>query len=176
MIFTFAHFSRRLLALLLLLSFTLSPAASVLAEAQPDAQASDSVSEDEAVSQESPAPAKGYILLTYSGGSFWLPLPESEDYTLPVQQVRDDGTEEINLIHVTPDGFYMESSTCENQDCVNQGMVTLENRHSRILYNAVLCLPNMVSLALYTPEEILEMYASAPAPAESTEPADENNQ
>ena len=92
------------------------------------------------------------------------------------QQVRDDGTEEVNLIHVTPDGFYMESSTCENQDCVDQGMVTLENRDSRILYNAVLCLPNMVSLALYTPEEILEMYASAPAPADDAETADENNQ
>ena len=116
------------------------------------------------------------LVLTYSGGSFWLPLPESEDYTLPVQQVRDDGTEEVNLIHVTPDGFYMESSTCENQDCVDQGMVTLENRDSRILYNAVLCLPNMVSLALYTPEEILEMYASAPAPADDAETADENNQ
>ena len=128
-----------LLMLLLLLSFTLSPAASVLAEAPTDAPASGSVSqEEEPAPQESAAPAKGY-------------------------QVRDDGTEEVNLIHVTPDGFYMESSTCENQDCVNQGMVTLENRHSRILYNAVLCLPNMVSLALYTPEEILEMYASAPA-------------
>ncbi|MBQ2462398.1 MAG: hypothetical protein II504_08195 [Clostridia bacterium] len=171
------RFSVCLLMLLLLLSFTLSPAAPVLAEAPTDAPASGSVSqEEEPAPQESAAPAKGYILLTYSGGSFWLPLPESEDYTLPVQQVRDDGTEEVNLIHVTPDGFYMESSTCENQDCVDQGMVTLENRDSRILYNAVLCLPNMVSLALYTPEEILEMYASAPAPADDAETADENNQ
>ena len=134
-----------LLMLLLLLSFTLSPATPVLAEAPTDAPASGSVSqEEEPAPQESAAPAKGYILLTYSGGSFWLPLPESEDYTLPVQQVRDDGTEEVNLIHVTPDGFYMESSTCENQDCVGQGEISLDNYKTRILSTYIICLPNEV--------------------------------
>ncbi len=115
---------------------------------------------DGSMEDTAPEPAKGYILLTYSGGSYWLPLPEEEDYTLPIRQLRQDGTEECNLLHVTPDGFYMEESTCENQDCVQQGHVTLDNRQERILYNMVICLPNQVSLALYTPEEILEMYTS----------------
>ena len=164
-----------LLSLLVLMVFTVSPVMPVSAEAsehtEPPAENS-----TENSSEEQPAVAKAYILLTYSGGSFWLPLPETEDYTLPVRQVRDDGTEEVNLIHVTPEGFYMESSTCENQDCVEQGIVTLENRHERILYNAVLCLPNMVSLELYTPEEILEMYASSASGTDGeTSPSTENN-
>ena len=164
-----------LLSLLFLMVFTVSPVMPVLAEASESAEPS-AENRPEDSSEEKPAVAKAYILLTYSGGSFWLPLPETEDYTLPVRQVRDDGTEEVNLIHVTPEGFYMESSTCENQDCVEQGIVTLENRHERILYNAVLCLPNMVSLELYTPEEILEMYASSASGTDGeTSPSTENN-
>ena len=51
----------------------------------------------------------------------------------------------------------MEKSTCENQDCVNQGLVTLENRDARVLYNMIVCLPNQVMLELYTYDEIMEM-------------------
>jgi hypothetical protein len=51
----------------------------------------------------------------------------------------------------------MEDSTCENHDCVEQGMVTLENRDERILSNMIICLPNQVTLQLFTPEELLEM-------------------
>ena len=61
------------------------------------------------------------------------------------------------MIHLTPDGVYMEDSTCANHDCVNQGTVTLENRNDRILGNMIICLPNQVTLQLYTPEEILTM-------------------
>ena len=101
--------------------------------------------------------------MTLSSGAYWLPLPEEEDYTFPIRQVREDGTEELNLLHVTPEGFYMESSTCENQDCVEQGLVTLENRSERILGGWVICLPNLVYLELYTPEEILALYMSSDA-------------
>lgn len=156
-----------LLSVLLCFSSLYAPAGRALCEA----------AQETASAEETAAPAKAYILLTYSGGSFWLPLPESEDYTLPVRQLREDGTETVNLIHVTPNGFYMESSTCEGQDCVHQGEVTLENRDERILYNAVLCLPNMVSLALYTPDEILEMYASpSSGTADAQEAESENRQ
>ena len=68
-----------------------------------------------------------------------------------------DGTEVENVIHLTPDGVYMEDSTCENHDCVEQGEVTLENREERILSNMIICLPNQVWLQLFTPEEVLEM-------------------
>lgn len=168
-----------LLSLLFLAVFLLPASRCAAAEAGeettvPEAE-TDTPADGGSTQAEAPV-AKGYILLSFSGGSFWLPLPESEDYTLPIRQTREDGTEELNLIHVTPEGFYMESSTCENQDCVEQGIVTLENRNQRILYNAVLCLPNMVSLALYTPEEILEMYApAAGASGEKSSPSTENN-
>ena len=58
----------------------------------------------------------------------------------------------------------MESSNCDNQDCVGQGEVTLENRDSRILFNMVICLPHRLTLELLTREEaearLLEAYAA----------------
>ena len=68
-----------------------------------------------------------------------------------------DGTEAVNTIHLTPEGVYMEDSTCQGHDCVQQGEVTLDNRNERILGNMIICLPNQVTLQLYTPEELLEM-------------------
>ena len=35
--------------------------------------------------------------------------------------------------------------------------LTLENREERILGNMIICLPNQVTLQLFTPEELLEM-------------------
>ena len=61
------------------------------------------------------------------------------------------------MVHISSEGVYMEKSTCENQDCVNQGLVTLENRDARVLYNMIVCLPNQVMLELYTYDEIMEM-------------------
>ena len=122
------------------------------------ASAEDSGTGSETATDLSASPARGYILLSFSQGSYWLPLPDEEDYTLPIHQTRPDGKEELNLIHVTPEGFYMEESTCENQDCVEQGMVTLDNRKERILGGYVICLPNEITLVLYTPEEILQMF------------------
>ena len=59
----------------------------------------------------------------------------------------------------------MEDSTCENHDCVDQGLVTLENRTDRILSNMIICLPNQVILQLYSPEEVLDMVLRGmPAP------------
>ncbi|MBQ8161668.1 MAG: NusG domain II-containing protein [Clostridia bacterium] len=115
-------------------------------------------SEEEDAAQPHPAP--GYVLLRLTDGAYWLPLPEEGEYSLPIRQTATDGTEIVNVIHLTPDGVNMESSTCENQDCVQQGSVTLENRHERLLGGWIICLPNQVSLELYTPEEVLELYAT----------------
>ena len=114
----------------------------------------------EADAQATAKPAAGYVLVSYASGAFWLPLPESEDYSYPLSQLLSDNSVATNLIHVTPEGVYMEASTCDNQDCVEEGMVTLENKDTRILANWIVCLPNQVSLQLYTPEEILAAYAS----------------
>ena len=51
----------------------------------------------------------------------------------------------------------MKSSTCDNQDCVKQGVVTLENMEERLLGNMIICLPNQVTLSLYTTEELLAL-------------------
>lgn len=103
------------------------------------------------------SPAKGYVLVSTATQTGWLPLPEEGEYSYDLKQILPDGTEAVNTIHLTPEGVYMEASTCENHDCVKQGMVTLENRKDRILSNMIICLPNQVYLQLFTPEEILEM-------------------
>ena len=99
--------------------------------------------------------AAGYVRVTSPTRSGWLPLPAEEDYVVPLRQLREDGTEAVNTIHLTPAGVYMESATCENQDCVHQGEVTLDNISSRILGNMIICLPNQVVLELYSAEELL---------------------
>ena len=104
-----------------------------------------------------PQPAKAYVLVSTATQSGWLPLPEEGEISYPLRQVLPDGTEAVNTIHLTPDGVYMEDSTCQGHDCVEQGEVTLENRGERILGNMIICLPNQVCLQLYTPEEVLEM-------------------
>ena len=103
-----------------------------------------------------PKPAKAYVLVSTATQVGWLPLPEEGEISYPLKQVLPDGTEAENVIHLTPEGVYMEDSTCENHDCVDQGMVTLENRYERILSNMIICLPNQVVLQLLTPEEVLE--------------------
>lgn len=64
----------------------------------------------------------------------------------------------VNVIEVTEDSVWMAESTCDNQDCIYQGTVTLENKDERVLKNMILCLPNEVILELYTYEELLAAY------------------
>ena len=108
--------------------------------------------------EESASPAKAYVLVSTATQSGWLPLPEEGEVSYPLKQVLPDGTEAVNVIHLSEDGVYMEDSTCANHDCVEQGEVTLDNRKERSLGNMMICLPNQVSLQLYTPEEILDLY------------------
>lgn len=129
--------------------------------ADPGSEALEERPEDGA-DEAGPQPANGYVYVSAATQSGWLPLPEEDDYTYSLKQILQDGTEAVNLIHLTPDGVYMEDSTCENHDCVHQGIVTLENRKDRILGNMIICLPNQVCLELYTPEEILEMTQAEP--------------
>ena len=133
-----------------------APAATLEPEAMP-AEGSDD-------SNEAPQPAAAYVLVSTATQSGWLPLPEEGEVTFPLKQTLPDGTEAVNLIHLTPEGVYMEDSTCANHDCVDQGIVTLENRKERILGNMIICLPNQVCLQLYTPEEILALYEGEAQP------------
>ena len=133
------------------------PAAMTETEA-PAAEAPIEAPEDGAdAAEDEPAPARGYVLVSSPSRTGWLPLPDEGEYAYSLKQVLPDGTETENVIHVTPEGVYMEDSTCENHDCINQGEVTLDNRKDRILGNMIICLPNQVYLELHTPEEVLEM-------------------
>lgn len=130
-----------------------APADAPAESQEPQAQATQAPLEED---ETPPTPARGYVLVTSATQNGILPLPEEEPYSYELRQVLPDGTETVNVIHVTPDGVCMEDSTCENHDCVQQGTVTLENRNDRILSNMIICLPNQVYLELLTPEEILE--------------------
>ena len=103
-------------------------------------------------------PAESYLIVKTAGGVY-LPIPLNSDNAFTVKQ--SDGSE--NTVHIGKNSFYMESSNCENQNCVEQGEVTLENRDTRILLNTVVCLPHRLSLELLSAEEaralLLDYYA-----------------
>ena len=102
--------------------------------------------EEEAPPETGTENAVAYVFVSSPTQSGWLPLPEEGAYSYHLRQVNEDGSESENVIHLTPEGICMESATCDNQDCVMQGMVTLENRYERILSNMIICLPNQVFL------------------------------
>lgn len=114
----------------------------------------------EAEPSATPQPAKGYVLVSTATRMGFLPLPEEGEYSYHLEQVLPDGTPAENVIHVSAEGVWMEESTCDNHDCIDQGEVTLDNRKDRILGNMIICLPNQVTLQLLTPEEIEEMVQS----------------
>ena len=107
-------------------------------------------------------PADSYLLLTTANGTR-APIPLNADNALKITQA--DGSE--NVIHVGKDSFYMESSNCENQNCVQQGEVTLDNRETRILFNMVICLPHNLRLELVTRDEAESFLAQMLALEES---------
>lgn len=96
-------------------------------------------------------PARAYLLVTV-GGTVYEPIPMYEAGRYTVRR-----GDYVNVIEVTEDSVKMAESTCANQDCVEQGVVSLDNRDDRVLRNMIICLPNDVALELYTYEEILEI-------------------
>ena len=107
-------------------------------------------------------PAESYLVLTTSNG-IHAPVPLNEDNEFKLTQA--DGSE--NVVHIGKNSFYMASSNCENQNCVEQGEVTLENRETRILFNMVICLPHNLSLQLLDRAEAEELLAELYAAAEA---------
>ena len=109
-------------------------------------------------------PAESYLIVRSPSG-LYAPIPLNEDNSFRIRQ--ENGDE--NVVHIGKNSFYMESSNCENQNCIGQGEVTLENRETRVLFNMVICLPHGISLELLTREEayalLLETYAAEQAQA-----------
>ncbi|MGN0777441.1 MAG: NusG domain II-containing protein [Candidatus Ventricola sp.] len=92
---------------------------------------------------------RGYVVLTVGGRQYGEPIPMDRDKIITLKQ--DDG--KINKVHITPETVYMESSTCENQDCVGQGEVHVDTYKSRILGTYIICLPNSVSIEMIPAED-----------------------
>ena len=119
----------------------------------------------EEAAEPTPAPTAipyaGYVYVLCGEQYRWYPLPleDQEEYEINVRQTGEDGTEYVNTIHFTHDGVYMAYSTCENQDCVNEGLVTLTNKDERVLGSWIVCLPQQVSLQLYTADELMALLA-----------------
>lgn len=102
-------------------------------------------------------PSIAYVLVRMPDPIGLLPLPTEGEYTRMISQTMADGSEAINVLHLTPNGFRMEDANCEGHDCVMQGEVTLENREERILWNMIICLPHQLSLELITREEAISL-------------------
>lgn len=98
----------------------------------------------------------GYVRITVGSESRWIALPVEGERRVNLTQ-RTEEEELVNVVLLTPDGVTMEASTCHNQDCVEQGTVTLQNRETRVLTNWIICLPHQVSIELFTPQELADM-------------------
>ncbi len=92
--------------------------------------------------------AECYVLCTVGQRMYIIPVTAEGDLTV------DQGDGVTNTFHVTRDSVCMACSTCENQDCVDEGTVTLANREERILGNMIVCMPHNVMLELFTFEEL----------------------
>ena len=135
---------RMITAVLLILGLITAGTAPAYAEAEKNAEQPYlvQITEDD--------PSIGYVLVQLSNSAGLLPLPMEGEYMKTIRQVQEDGSEYVNVIHVTPTGFWMEESNCEGHDCIGEGEVTLENREERILENMVICLPHQLVLYLIT--------------------------
>ena len=115
-----------------------------LAQASPAPTASPG--EGQSGTPEKAPEAEAYLYIIVNGRiSGIYAVGEEGDVTV------DQGDGKVNVIHMTEKGFYMASSTCDNQLCVHQGEVTVDNYQQRILGASVLCLPNNVDLELVVP-------------------------
>jgi len=102
-------------------------------------------------------PAPGYILIQSANSEGFLPLPTEGKETRTIRQKLEDGSEWLNVIRMTPEGFCMIEADCEGHDCIAEGEVTLENMKDRLLWNMVICAPHRLTLSLYTKEEAVQI-------------------
>ena len=79
-----------------------------------------------------------------TGGEPYRHVPLNEDDTIRI----DQGDGRVNVIEIKDGGVQMAYSTCKNQDCVHEGVVTDESRKKRSLGDWIVCLPNGVAVEL----------------------------
>lgn len=91
-----------------------------------------------------------YVVVTVNGKRWGDPIPMDMDKEITVKQ--ENGA--VNVVHITPETVKMQSSTCENQDCIYQDAIPLNYAEThRILGNMIVCLPNQVVLELVSGAE-----------------------
>ena len=126
--------------------------ASVEVTVEPTAEATKA---PESANMMGPMPAqqteevKGYVVINVGGRQYGDPIPMDRDKIITIKQ--DNG--EINKIHITPEYVVMESSTCENQDCIGEGEVNVNTYQDRILSTFIICLPNQVTIEMVPADE-----------------------
>ena len=91
---------------------------------------------------------RGHVLLTVGGRQYGDPIPMDRDKIITVKQ--ENGA--VNQVHITPEKVYMEHSSCENQDCVQQGEIHMDTYKTRILSTYIICLPNNVTVEMVPAE------------------------
>ena len=128
-------------------SATEAPAADAAATEAPAAETTDTEGLDS-------RNAEAYLVVSVAGMMYEpIPLVEEGRYSIRRGDL-------VNVIEVTPTSIKMHESSCDNQDCVEQGTVSLENYKQRVLQNMIICLPNEVVLELYTTEELAQLMLS----------------
>lgn len=119
--------------------------------AAPEAAAASEVTDaPEATATPDLSQVKAFLVVTV-GDKTYQPIPLTEE---GYYRLRHGDC--INIVHVTPTSIDMHEANCDNQDCVEQGEVTLENKDTRILGNMIICLPNQVTLQLYSRDELMD--------------------
>ena len=130
-----------------------TPEAAVTPEitAAPEATAAPEVTDvPEATATPDLSQVKAFLVVTV-GDKTYQPIPLTEE-----GYYRFRHGDCINIVHVTPTSIDMHEANCDNQDCVEQGEVTLENKDTRILGNRIICPPNQVTLQLYSRDELMD--------------------
>ena len=125
------------------------------ATAEPTEAPTEAPKQEEGPAMVGPMPApqtqavRGHVIITVGNRQYGDPIPMDREKIITVKQ--ESG--QINKVHITPDGAWMEYSTCDNQDCVGQGHITMDNYKTRILSTFVICLPNNVTVEMVPAEE-----------------------
>lgn len=88
--------------------------------------------------------SEGAIVTIYvgNGDEPFESVPLDEPRTITI----DQGDGRVNVIEIYDGGVRMASSTCLNQSCVREGVVTNENRRLRVMGDWIVCLPNGVAI------------------------------
>lgn len=64
----------------------------------------------------------------------------------------DQGDGKVNVVVVDEHGVHMESSTCKNQLCVQQGTIDPKKANDLLLNSWIVCLPNGVTVEVTADE------------------------